>query len=196
MSGGGKGLTWHHGGLVRQDREVHLGQSAFTVWLTGLSGSGKSSLAFALEKSLVTLGKHCFVLDGDNVRHGLNAGLGFSSSDRSENIRRVAEVAKLMNDAGLIVIVALISPMVEDRAQAASIIGGDYFHEVFVSTPVDICERRDAKGLYKKARCGALDNFTGVSSPYELPLSPNLIIDNSRVALADNVKTIIHYLNL
>jgi adenylylsulfate kinase len=194
MKTSGEDLTWHFGALTREDRELHLGQQAITVWLTGLSGSGKSSLAFALEKKLSAQDKSCFVLDGDNVRHGLNKDLGFSLSDRSENIRRIAEVAKLMNDAGLIVIVAIISPMIEDRALAVEIIGVDRFHEVFVSTPLSICEERDPKGLYRKARCDSLENFTGISSPYEPPLAPALVIDNTRLSVEDNANKILRYL--
>ena len=151
-------------------------------------------MAFALEKKLSAQDKSCFVLDGDNVRHGLNKDLGFSLSDRSENIRRIAEVARLMNDAGLIVIVAIISPMIEDRALAVEIIGADRFHEVFVSTPLSICEERDPKGLYRKARCDSLENFTGISSPYEPPLAPALVIDNTRLSVEDNANKILRYL--
>ncbi|MGY2339190.1 adenylyl-sulfate kinase [Pseudomonas sp. SDO5532_S415] len=196
MSGYGDDLSWHQGALIRKDRESRLRQSAATIWLTGLSGSGKSSLACALDKSLTAQGKSCFILDGDNVRHGLNKDLGFSLSDRSENIRRIAEVAKLMNDAGLIVIVAIISPMIEDRRLASNIIGDDCFHEIFVCTPLSVCEQRDPKGLYRKARSGSLTNFTGISSPYEPPLAPALTIDNSRNALEENVSTIIQYLKV
>ncbi|WP_448090729.1 adenylyl-sulfate kinase [Pseudomonas azerbaijanoccidentalis] len=190
----GDDLTWHYGTVTREEREFQLGQLAITVWLTGLSGSGKSSIACALEKKLTAQGKKCFVLDGDNVRHGLNKDLGFSLPERSENIRRIAEVTKLMNDAGLIVIVAIISPMIEDRALASEIIGSDCFHEIFVSTPLSICEERDPKGLYRKARSESLENFTGVSSPYEHPMAPALVVDNSKVSVEDNAKTIVRYL--
>ncbi len=189
-------LSWHQGSLSRNDRESRLGQAAVTIWLTGLSGSGKSSLACALEKSLAIQGKSCFILDGDNIRHSLSKDLGFSLSDRSENVRRIAEVAKLMNDAGLIVIVAIISPMIEDRALASAIINPSCFHEVFVCTPLDVCEQRDPKGLYRKARSGSLKNFTGVSSDYEIPLAPALIIDNSKHTVEDNVAMIIEYLKV
>lgn len=192
----GDDLSWHQGTLIRKDRESQLGQSAVTIWLTGLSGSGKSSLACSLEKSLAAQGKSCFVLDGDNVRHGLNKDLGFSLSDRSENVRRIAEVAKLMNDAGLIVIVAIISPMIEDRALASNIIGSPCYHEVFVCTPLNVCEQRDPKGLYRKARSGSLTNFTGISSHYEPPLAAALTVDNSKYTLEDNVTTIIEYLKV
>lgn len=194
MKTSGDDLTWHYGALTREDRELQLGQQAITIWLTGLSGSGKSSLACALEKKLAVQGKNCFVLDGDNVRHRLNKDLGFSLLGRSENIRRIAEVARLMNDAGLIVIVAIISPMIEDRTLAAEIIGSGCFHEVYVSTPLSVCEERDPKGLYRKARCDSLENFTGISSPYEPPLTPALIVDNSRLSVEDNANTVIRYL--
>lgn len=194
MKKSGNDLTWYHGALTREDRELQLGQRAITIWLTGLSGSGKSSLACALEKKLAVQGKSCFVLDGDNVRHGLNKDLGFSLSERSENIRRIAEVARLMNDAGLMVIVAIISPMIKDRTLAAEIIGSGCFHEVYVSTPLSVCEERDPKGLYRKARCDSLENFTGISSPYEPPLTPALIVDNSRLSVEDNANTIMRYL--
>jgi len=192
----GDDLSWHQGALSRNDRESKLGQVAVTIWLTGLSGSGKSSLASALEKSLAVQGKSCFILDGDNIRHSLNKDLGFSLSDRSENVRRIAEVAKLMNDAGLIVIVAIISPMIEDRALASAIIGSSCFHEIFVCTPLDVCEQRDPKGLYRKARSGYLKNFTGISSHYEPPLVPALTIDNSKHTVEDNVMMIIEYLKV
>lgn len=176
-------VVWHSGAVCRKDRETLFGQSARTIWLTGLSAAGKSTLAFALEKSLVARGCGCFVLDGDNVRQGLNKNLGFSIDDRSENIRRVAEVARLMNEAGLIVITAFISPFMADRAMARQIVGGDCFREVYVSTPLAICESRDPKGLYGKARSGTLSEFTGVSSPYEPPESPDMVIDTGVVSV-------------
>jgi adenylylsulfate kinase len=141
-----------------------------TFWLTGLSGAGKSTLAFQFEAMLVQAGVAVFVLDGDNVRHGLCSDLGFTESDRAENIRRVAEVAKLMNAAGILVIVSLISPLRQNRADAKAIIGADSFREIYISTPVAVCEQRDPKGLYKKARAGLIPEFTGISSPYEVAL--------------------------
>lgn len=170
-------LVKHLGQVQLEDRFRLLNQQPLTVWLTGLSGAGKSTLAYALEKALVSEGYACYVLDGDNVRHGLNGDLGFSHEDRSENIRRVAEVARLMNDSGLIVITAFISPFERDRSLARAIIGDQNFYEVYVSTPIEECERRDPKSLYKKARSGELQEFTGVSSPYECPLSSDLVID-------------------
>jgi adenylylsulfate kinase len=172
-------VVWH-GGLVQLDDRVRLlGQRPMTVWLTGLSASGKSTLAFALERSLVELGHACYVLDGDNIRHGLNRNLGFSHEDRTENIRRIAEVARLMNDAGMIVITAFISPYREDRQLAQNIIGADRFLEIHVSTPIETCEKRDPKGMYKRARAGSLPEFTGVSAPYESPESAAMRIDTS-----------------
>ena len=154
-------------------------QKGLTIWFTGLSASGKSTLAYALEGSLKKAGKLCCVIDGDQIRQGLNRDLGYSAADRQENIRRVAEMARVMNDAGLIVICALISPMIADRAMAKAIIGHSSFIEVYVSTPLAVCEARDPKGLYLKARSGILMDFTGVSSAYEVPINPDLQIDTS-----------------
>ncbi len=174
----GDNLTWQDTDITRAYRENQLGQHARTIWFTGLSGAGKSALANGLEKRLATMGRHTMLLDGDNVRMGLNKNLGFREQDRIENIRRTAEVAKLLNDAGLIVLTAFISPFTQDRRRAREIIG-DAFIEVYVSTPIEECERRDVKGLYKKARAGELDNFTGVTSPYEVPEHPEVVIDTS-----------------
>lgn len=168
-----------------------LGQKPLTLWLTGLSASGKSTLAYALERNLINSGRACYVLDGDNVRHGLNKNLGFSVEDRAENIRRIAEVAKLMNDAGLIVITAYISPMIADRSAAREIIGSERFKEIYVSTPLATCEARDPKGLYAKARAGTIPDFTGVSATYEAPLKPQLIIDTSYDSTIDNLKQLL-----
>jgi adenylylsulfate kinase len=154
-------IVWHEGKITKLQRQSLLCQTPSTLWLTGLSASGKSTLAYALEHTLVNAGKHCYVLDGDNIRHGLNSGLGFSQQDRHENIRRISEVAKLINDAGLIVITAFISPLREDRQMARAIIGEAYFKEVYVSTAIDVCESRDPKGLYAKARAGEVKEFTG-----------------------------------
>lgn len=169
-------LTWQSGHIAAAERRALLKQQPLTIWLTGLSAAGKSTLVFGLERVLIEAGHPCYVLDGDNVRHGLNNNLGFSPEDRSENIRRVAEVAKLMNDAGLIVITAFISPFRADRDNARAIIGEGVFQEVFVDAGLDACEERDPKGLYKKARVGQIPEFTGISSPYEVPLNPELVI--------------------
>ena len=179
-------IVWHQGQVSKARRATLLGHAPKTIWLTGLSASGKSTLAYALEHKLVDMGKPCYVLDGDNVRHGLNKDLDFSESSRTENIRRIAEVARLMNDAGLIVITAFISPLRADRQMAKDIIGED-FKEVYVSTSIDICESRDPKGLYAKARAGQVKNFTGISAPYEAPASPDIMIDTSKGLLEDQI---------
>lgn len=165
------------------DREGHLGQKAATIWMTGLSGSGKSSVAFALEKMLMARGHLCVVLDGDNFRNGLSRDLGFSADDRRENIRRVAEVARLFNEAGLLVIVSFISPCRADRLMAKNIIGPDRFLEVYLDTSLEVCEKRDPKGLYKKARAGVIPDFTGISSPYESPDDPDLILKSGEMPI-------------
>ena len=177
MAGSGD-LFWHNFDLTRDIRARNMGQKPLTSWCTGLSGSGKSTLANALEKRLYAMGKHTMVLDGDNVRLGLNRDLGFSEEDRIENIRRIAQVAKLMNDAGLIVLTAFISPFHRDRENARNIIGSSFI-EVYVSTPLEECENRDTKELYKKARMGQIHDFTGVSSPYEIPVSPEITVDTT-----------------
>ena len=170
------------GVVLSKDRERILKQRPATLWLTGLSGSGKSTVAYEVEKKLIASGHLCYVLDGDNVRHGLNRDLGFSPQDRSENIRRVAEVARLLNEAGMIVITAFISPYREDREQAKKILGEDRFVEVFLDAPIEICEKRDPKGLYEKARAGLIPEFTGVNAPYEAPEAPALWIKTSELA--------------
>lgn len=157
--------------ISRQDREALMGHTGKVIWFTGLSGSGKSTLANALESHLHTMGKHTYILDGDNVRQGLNKDLGFSEQDRNENIRRIAEVAKLMMDAGLIVMTAFISPFRQEREMAKALIGPEHFLEIHVATPLTICEQRDPKGLYQKARNGLIKNMTGIDSPYEAPQS-------------------------
>jgi adenylylsulfate kinase len=184
-------VVWHGGQVCQKDRYKLVNQQPVTLWLTGLSASGKSTLAYALERALINLEHLCYVLDGDNVRHGLNRNLGFSHEDRTENIRRVAEVARLMNDSGLIVITAFISPFRMDRAAAGNIIGLDCFKEVHVSTPLSVCEIRDPKGLYNKARAGNITDFTGISSPYEEPESPDLVIDTSQLSLEKAVSQLV-----
>lgn len=176
-------IKFHQGQVSAQDRQALLRQKPLTLWLTGLSAAGKSTLAFALEARLVKDGYACYVLDGDNIRHGLNNNLGFSPADRSENLRRISEVAKLMNDAGLIVMTSFIAPFVDDREQAKHIIGEDLFYEVYVSTSLEVCEARDPKGLYHKARIGELPEFTGISSPYEIPSNPDIAIDTSQLSM-------------
>ncbi len=180
-------VTWYTMDVTREFRENQLGQKACTFWFTGLSGSGKSTLANALENRLVALNKHTMILDGDNVRMGLNKNLSFSEADRIENIRRIAEVSKLMNDAGLIVLTSFISPFVSDRRKAKEIIGSDNFVEIYVNTPIEECERRDVKGLYAAARAGKVEHFTGISSPYEKPQYPDISIDTSDRTVEDCV---------
>ncbi|WP_027210058.1 adenylyl-sulfate kinase [Burkholderia sp. WSM2232] len=182
------------GAITLADRTRILRQKPVTIWLTGLSGAGKSTIAFELERQLVAQGHACYVLDGDNVRHGLGSDLGFDPHDRHENIRRVAHVAQLMNDAGLIVITALISPMHADRAMARDIIGAGNFIETYLSASVATCARRDPKGLYAKALAGEIPAFTGVSAPYETPLDPELVIDTATLTPSDSVAGIFGYL--
>lgn len=167
-----------------------------TLWLTGLSGAGKSTLAFALERRLHATHRACFVLDGDMVRQGLTRDLGFSATDRSENIRRVAEVAKMMNQANVIVIAALISPDHADREMARQIIGADHFLEIHVSTSIAVCEKRDPKGLYKRARAGEIKEFTGISAPYHTPVAPILSIDSGINSLDESVELVIGILSV
>ena len=177
--------------LTRADKEALLGQRGLMVWMTGLSGSGKSTLAIALERELQRRGILCRILDGDNIRSGINNNLGFSPADRRENIRRIAEVAKLFVDTGIVTIAAFISPSEELRSMAAAIIGADDFFEVYVSTPLSVCEKRDVKGLYAKARRGEIKDFTGVSAPFEAPQRPALSIDTSARPLADCVEDVL-----
>lgn len=175
-------VAWQKTDITREIRARQKGQKPLTLWFTGLSGSGKSTLANEVEKRLVAIGHHTMLLDGDNIRHGLNKNLGFKESDRVENIRRAAEAAKLLNDAGIITLASFISPYKSDRNNAREIVGGDFI-EIYVSTPIEECERRDVKGLYKKARAGEIPNFTGISSPYEEPDSPDIAIDTSLYSL-------------
>ncbi|MFM0178390.1 adenylyl-sulfate kinase [Paraburkholderia aspalathi] len=187
-------LKRFQGSITARDRMEIFRQKPVTIWLTGLSGAGKSTIAFELEQQLVSLGRACYVLDGDNIRHGLARDLSFDQKDRRENIRRVAHVAQLMNDAGLIVIAALISPMCEDRAMAREIIGAGNFIETYLSASIDACARRDPKGLYAKARAGEIASFTGVSAPYEVPADPELKIDTAMLTPAESVAHIFSYL--
>lgn len=186
-------LTWQNMDITRELRQSHMNQKAFTIWMTGLSGAGKSTIANELEKRLFAMGKHTMLLDGDNIRIGLNRNLGFSQQDRIENIRRIAEVSRLMNDAGLIVITSFISPYRADRKNARKIIG-DSFAEVYVSTPLWECEKRDVKGLYKAAREGKIADFTGVTSPYEVPDNPDVTVDTSRLSVEECVSRILESL--
>lgn len=186
-------LFQHYFTLNRTKREEIKSQKACTIWMTGLSGSGKSTIANLLETSLYELGYHTFILDGDNTRLGLNKDLGFSDSDRNENIRRVAEVCKLMNDAGLITICSFISPFEKNRSDAKDIIG-DSFIEVFIDASLDTCEKRDPKGLYKKARNGEIKEFTGISSPFEIPKNAINLKNNNDEDIQINVDYLLSYL--
>ena len=177
--------------ISRADRELLNGHQGKVVWFTGLSGSGKSTIANALETSLHAQGKRTYLLDGDNIRQGLSKDLGFTVADRVENIRRIAEVAKLMMDAGLIVMTAFISPFRQEREAARKLIGNANFVEVFVDTPLALCEQRDTKGLYKKARSGHLPNMTGIDSPYEAPLNPAVTLNSQTEKLQDEVLRIL-----
>lgn len=187
-------ITWHEMTVSMDDREKLLNQKGCVIWFTGLSGSGKSTLANAVAHLLHDRAHHTYVLDGDNVRHGLNKNLGFSPEDREENIRRVGEVAKLFVDAGTIVMTAFISPYRADRDQARDLLSIDRFVEVYVDCPLDVCEERDPKGLYKKARSGEIKEFTGISAPYEAPNNPEVVIDTSQLDILESAQEVILYL--
>ena len=189
-------LTYHASTVSPEDRERLLGQQGRVLWFTGLSGSGKSTLANATEAVLHASGRATFLLDGDNVRLGLNRDLGFSADDRTENIRRIAEVAKLMADAGLVVLTAFVSPYAADRAAAREIVGAGRFVEVFVDTPLAECERRDPKGLYAKARAGQIADFTGISAPFEVPQSPEIHLHPAEQSVSDCVEHVVRTLSL
>ena len=188
-------ITWHQSRVGPAERESLFRQVPATVWLTGLSGSGKSTLAFELERRLIELGHACFVLDGDNIRHGLNRDLGFNPAERKENIRRIAEVARLFNDAGLIVITAFIAPYAEDREVARSIIGADRFLETYLTADLTTCEGRDPKGLYAKARMGQITEFTGISAPYERPTKPALAVDTASRSIDECIQDVLELLS-
>jgi adenylylsulfate kinase len=189
-------ITWHEGAVQREARAALLKQKGATLWFTGLSGSGKSTLAYTLEHSLVQRGHLAYVLDGDNIRHGLNKNLDFSAADREENIRRIGEVAKLFADAGLLTMTSFISPYRKDRdaVRALHLAGKLPFIEIHVATPIEACEQRDPKGLYKKARAGQLKGFTGIDDPYEAPASPELTIDAAAVSPQAAAETVLAYL--
>jgi adenylylsulfate kinase len=187
-------ITWHEGHVTREDREKRLGQRGVTIWLTGLSGSGKSTIAVAAEKELLSQGRVAYVLDGDNVRHGLNANLGFSPEDRTENIRRIGEVAKLFTDAGIIVLTSFISPYRADRDAVREKMDDGDFVEAYVAASLETCESRDVKGLYKKARAGEIPEFTGISAPYEEPEKPELVIDTNDQSVEASVAQLVGYL--
>lgn len=187
-------IVWHDSALKKIDRQQLNQHKSAVIWFTGLSGSGKSTLANALDQKLHHLQIRSYVLDGDNIRHGLNKGLGFSDEDRKENIRRIGEVSKLFVDGGQFALTAFISPFKEDRNQVRQLVGDGEFIEVFVKCPLNECEKRDPKGLYKKARAGEIPEFTGISSPYEEPETPEITIDSSVFSVEESVNTIVNYL--
>ena len=184
-------ITWHEANVVQADREKLLNQKGCVIWFTGLSGSGKSTLALEVENKLHQRGHLTYVLDGDNIRHGLNKNLGFSPEDREENIRRIGEVAKLFNDAGVIAMTAFISPYRTDRDNARDLLDAGRFVEVFVDCPLEVCEARDTKGLYQKARTGEIKEFTGISAPYEVPVQPELTVNTSELTLEECTERVI-----
>jgi len=189
-----KNITWHESGISKKDREEQNGHKGVVIWLTGLSGSGKSTIAVELQAQLFENNAQVFILDGDNIRHGLNKDLGFSPEDREENIRRIGEVAKLFTDAGMIAITSFISPYRKDRDANRELLPEGEFIEVYVKAPLDVCEKRDPKGLYKKARAGVIPEFTGISAPYEEPEDPEIIIDTDKLSVEESANKIIDYL--
>ena len=189
-----KNIVWHKGAITKEIREARNKHKGFTLWFTGLSGSGKSTLAHAVQQALFDRNAQVYVLDGDNIRHGLNSNLGFSPEDRNENIRRSGEVAKLFNDAGMITLTAFISPYRKDRDQVRNIMNSGEFIEIWLNPSLAVCESRDPKGLYKKARAGEIAEFTGISAPYEEPLAPEITIDTGKLSLQEGVDVILQYL--
>ena len=191
---GDKNIHWHQRAVTKQMHIKRLGQRPCLLWFTGLSGSGKSTLANALEYNLYQAGISTYLLDGDNVRHGLNKDLGFSDSDRVENIRRIGEMSRLFVDAGLIVLSAFISPFRSDRDMVRELLEADEFIEIYMATPLAVCEQRDPKGLYQKARRGEIKQFTGIDSPYETPENPELTINSAELSVEESVAAVINYL--
>ncbi len=189
-----KNIFWHHGKLSDTDREKFLDQKGAVIWFTGLSGSGKSTVAREVEHALVENGINDYVLDGDNIRHGLNANLGFSPEDRKENIRRIGEVAKLFCEANVIALTAFISPYQADRDLARKLLKPGQFFEIFCDTPIEVCEGRDTKGLYKKARAGEIPEFTGISAPYEAPDKPELLLKTGEESLEESTRRVLNLL--
>lgn len=187
-------IIWHHSTITKKSRQLLNGHKSCVLWFTGLSGSGKSTLANAVDHELFKQGFRSYVLDGDNIRHGLNSDLRFGTQDRKENIRRIGEVAKLFVDSGQIVSSAFISPFVEDRELVRSMFEKDEFIEIFLKCPIQVCEDRDPKGLYKKARKGEIPDFTGIDSPYEIPYKPEVIIETHKMTVEQSVKKIIAFL--
>jgi len=189
-----KNITWHQGHISKEDREKLLGQKGVTLWFTGLSGSGKSTVAHEVEKILYSRGHASFVLDGDNIRHGLNKDLGFSPEDREENIRRIGEVAHLFTEAGIITLTSFISPYRADRQKARELAKPGDFIEIYVYCPLEECERRDPKGLFKKARAGIIPEFTGISAPYEEPENPEIRLETNKNSVEECAQIVIGYL--
>jgi len=189
-----KNIVWHDHHVTKVECSSIKEQKPCILWFTGLSGSGKSTIANAVESKLLELNKHTYLLDGDNIRMGLNKGLSFSDEDRMENIRRIGEVSKLFVDAGTIVLTAFISPFQKERDAVRTLVNEDEFIEVFIDTPLEVCESRDPKGLYQKARKGEIPNFTGISSPYESPTTPEIHIRNNKISIEDVTTQIIDFL--
>ncbi|WP_457622331.1 adenylyl-sulfate kinase [Persephonella sp.] len=189
-----KYIVPHRGKIKKEDRQKLKGHKSVILWFTGLSGSGKSTLAHAVEEKLFEMGVHTYVLDGDNVRRGINKDLGFSEEDRKENIRRIGEISKLFVDAGIIVLSAFISPYKRDREFVRNLVEKDEFIEIYVKCPLEVCETRDVKGLYKKAREGLIKNFTGIDDPYEEPENPEIVVETDKETLEESVEKIIRYL--
>ncbi|MGY3568504.1 adenylyl-sulfate kinase [Vibrio paucivorans] len=187
-------VVWHNTTVTHQDRIQLKKQQPVILWFTGLSGSGKSTVANAVESKLLSLGKHSYLLDGDNVRHGLNKDLGFSDADRVENIRRIGEVAKLFVDSGAIVLTAFISPFISDRQQVRDLLDDSQFLEVFIDTPIEVCESRDPKGLYKKARAGEIKNFTGIDSEYQAPVNPEIHVKTADCTVEECAELVVRTL--
>lgn len=189
-----KNIVPHSFSISKEQRTTQKGHGAFLIWFTGLSGSGKSTIANAVEEALYKKNIHTYTLDGDTVRKGVNNDLSFSPQDRTENIRRIAEVSNLMVEAGLVVLAAFVSPYIKDRAHIKNIVGNTNVVEVFVHTPVEECERRDVKGLYAKARAGEITNFTGINAPYEAPVSPDVLIHTMETSVGEAVSKILQYI--
>ncbi|WP_088071151.1 adenylyl-sulfate kinase [Gottfriedia luciferensis] len=189
-----KNIVWHHSSISKQDRRLKNNHHSCILWFTGLSAAGKSTIANEISKALFQLNIQQYVLDGDNIRHGLNKDLGFSDYDRTENIRRIGEVAKLFVDNGQIVLTAFISPFIADRNLVRTLVESDEFIEIYVECSVETCENRDPKGLYKKAKNGEIKNFTGISSPYEAPLNPELTLNTDKLSIQECVETVLQFL--
>ena len=187
-------LVWYNAHVTRRDRNILNQHASGVLWFTGLSAAGKSTIAHGVEKKLFNLGVRSYVLDGDNVRHGINSDLGFSRQDRKENIRRIVEISKLLVDGGLIVLASFISPFKKDREFIRSCFSGDNFYEIYIKCSLQECEKRDPKGMYEKARQGIIRNYTGISAPYEEPESPHLVIDTEKYDIADSIKLVLNYM--